>query len=170
MKKAAIIFSLMLMMLAPAFVFGQDMNRPKDMGNSDFDDFKNSSFDIYDESFKLKQNVDHINKEVTEYSGIINTVGIDKLKNHYKALTETHSAIQELSQNIGELDEQSADMVSNAKDVSPKMKSLTATKNTNNSVKALGVAKDNLNAVRSTVESDIKLIKDELSARGEPIE
>ena len=156
--------------LSPAFMNAQDVQRPKNMGNSDFDNFKNSSFDIKEESASLKKDVTQIDDEVKGYSGIINTIGVDKLRTNLAALRGSKESVSALNEKIGVLDEQGKTLLDNAKSVKPKMKSISATKNTNQSVKGLGLAKDDLKAVGGMLDADIKLITDELKSRGEPIE
>ena len=173
MKKSLVLLILLGIFIFPGVMNAQDkkdVERPKNIGVSDFDNFKNSSFDVKDESASLKENVTHIDNEIKNYSGVINTIGVQKLKENLKALQESQKAIRELSKEIGELDEQAKALLENAKNVKPKTKSISATKNTNKSTKGLGIAKDNLKVVTELLETDIKLITDELKARDEPIE
>lgn len=161
-------FFVLSIMLLPAVIQAQD--RPKNIGVSDIDTFKNNSFDIKDESATLKESVTTIDNEIKGYSGIMNTIGVDKLRNNLKALTEGKSSIKVLTEKIAGLNKDSKAVLETAKNVKPKFKSISATKNTNASVKGLGVAQDDLKTVGEILDTDIKLIKDELKARGEPIE
>lgn len=173
MKKSILFVMFTCIFFLPGIMLAQDkedVERPKDIGVSDFDNFKNTSFDIKDESATLKESVTHIDKEIKNYSGIINTIGVQKLKDDVKALYESQDAVKKLNEKIGKLDDQSKALLENAKNVSPKTKSLSATKNTDKSTKGLAIAKDDLKAVTNLLETDIKLINDELKARGEPIE
>ncbi len=170
MKKLITFIFIGALMIPMALVAQDDVQRPKNMGNSDFDNFKNSAFDIKDESQSLKEGVTQIDNEVKNYSGVINTIGVDKLKNNLAALKESKEAVKTLNERIGVLDDQGKSMLDNAKTVKPKMKSISATKNTNQSIKGLNIAKGNLKDVGSILDEDIKLITDELKARGEPIE
>jgi vacuolar-type H+-ATPase subunit I/STV1 len=156
--------------LIPLSMYAQDVQRPKNVGISEFDNFKNSSFDIKEESASLKADVKQIDDEVKGYSGVINTVGVDKLRTNLAALKGSKESVSKLNEKLGVLDEQGKTLVQKAKSVKPKMKSVGATKNTNSSVKGLNLAKDDLKAVGEMLDTDIKLITDELKARGEPIE
>ncbi len=168
MKKGYLLIALLLL---PMVMLAQnDVKRPKNIGNSDFDTFKNNSFDVKDESATLKENVTHIDKEIKTYSGIMNTIGVDKLKKNYKALKESQSAVKNLLAKLAELDEDGKRLAENAKNVKPKMKSISATNNTNKSLKGLKIAKTDLDEVKGLLETDIKLISEELKSRGEPIE
>ena len=147
-----------------------DVKRPKNVGISDFDNFKNTSFDVREESASLNENVGKIDSEIKNYSGVINTIGVAKLKEDLAALKESKDAVKILNDKIGDLDNDGKSLMENAKKVKPKMKSMSATKNTNQSIKGLGLAKKDLKSVSEMLETDIKLLSDELKARGEPIE
>lgn len=144
--------------------------RPQDIGVGDFDTFKNTSFDIVTASDNLKKDVNQVDKEVKSYSGVLNTVAPEKLKANLKALRGFSKETEVLKEKISELDNQGKELLTNAKNVTPKMKSLDATSNTKKSVKGLDFAKGNLNSINTLLQEDIKLLSDELKARGEPIE
>jgi vacuolar-type H+-ATPase subunit I/STV1 len=160
------------LIMFPVLTMAQDkeVKRPDNIGVSDYDSFKNTSFDIKDESTTLKDNVMVIDKEVKEYAGIINTIGVDKLRNNLKALKESSDAVKKLNVRIGELKEQGQTLVEGAKNVKPRTKSPKAASNTKKSIKGLDLAKGDLSSIAGLLEEDIKLITDELKARGEPIE
>ena len=67
MKKIFSLLTLLSILFATVILYAQeteDVERPKDIGVSDFDNFKNTSFDIKDESASLKESVIHIDKEI----------------------------------------------------------------------------------------------------------
>jgi hypothetical protein len=144
--------------------------RPSDVGVSDFDSFKNTSFDIVTASENLKKNVGQIDKEVKTYSGVMNTIAADKLRGNLTALRGLNKETETLKLKIGELDNQGKELLGNAKTVTPKMKSIEATSLTKKSVKGLDFAKGNINNITTLLQTDMKLLTDELKARGEPIE
>ena len=173
MKKSIIFLFLIGIFITPGVLNAQEkknVERPKNVGVSDFDSFKNSSFDIKDESATLKKNITHLDNEIKKYSGLINTIGVAKLKNDLKALRESSQAIKKLTEAIAKLDDQGKSMVENAKTIKPKTKSLGAVKNTNKSIKGLDFAKADLKSVTGLLENDLKVIIDELKKRGEPID
>lgn len=162
---------LILVFLCPVFVMAQDdIKRPKNVGISDFDNFKNSSFDVREESGSLNEDVTKLDGEIKNYSGVMNTIGVAKLKEDLAALKGSKDAVAKLNDKIGDLDNEGKTLVQNAKQVKPKLKSVSATKNTNKSIKGLGLAKNDLTSVSSLLETDIKLLSDELKTRGEIIE
>ncbi|SMD32373.1 hypothetical protein SAMN04488029_0718 [Reichenbachiella faecimaris] len=148
----------------------QDLAEPKDIGVSEYDNFKKSSFDIMKESATLKESATTVDNEVKTYSGAMNTIGIDKLKQNYKALKEGTEAVGTLSKELAELNGKSQDVLSNAKGIKPKMKSVGAVKNTNKSIQALDASKADLSATKELLSNNLKLIGDELKSRGEIIE
>ena len=166
-------FSLLLLALF-AFVavsYAQDKpKRPNDISVSEFDTFKNTSFDIVDASHNLKTNVTHMDSEIKNYSGIINTVTPDKLKKDFAAIKGSKKEAETLAEKISQLASTGKDMLTNARSVTPKLKSLDATSIVNKSIKGLDFAKTNVTDITSLLEGNIKLLSDELKKRGEPIE
>lgn len=164
------ILAFSLLIAAPLMAQDKTVSRPADIGESEFDEFKNSSFNVMEESTKLKENLTHVDKEIKEYSGVMSTVSTDKIKGHYKALTGIRSEAQAVNTNIAQLDDKGKDMVSNASKVTPKMKSIKATANTKKSVEGLEVAKSNMKSITEMLQEDTQLLATELKSRGEPIE
>lgn len=146
------------------------LSRPADIGESEFDSFKNSAFSVYEESTKLKRDLTHIDTEIKEYSGVMSTVSTEKIKGHYRALTGISKEVESVNANIAELDNKGKDMVTNASKVTPKMKSVKASSNTKKSMEGLDVSKNNLKSITDMLTADTKLLADELKSRGEPIE
>lgn len=161
-----------LVALFPVTVSAQEEapKRPENIGVSDFDSFKNNSFDILDESASLKKDATRIDGEVKNYAATMSSVTLDKLKTDYKALKGIAESSKALTTKIGDLDNQGKDMLANAKNVTPKLKSPQATKNTNSSIKGLDASKKNLDAVSTLVQNNTKLLAEELKKRGEVVE
>ncbi len=171
MKKLQFVLVLMsILFVFPLIAQEKTVSRPEDIGESEFDNFKNSSFNVMEESAKLKRDLTHIDNEIKSYGGVLSEVATDKLKGHYQALTGVKKEVEAVNSNIAELDDKGKDMVANASKVTPKMKSLKATANTKKSVEGLEVAKGNMAAIADMLKTDTQLIAEELKARGEPIE
>ena len=64
MKKLISVFILLGLFTSSLVVNAQD--RPKNIGVSDFDNFKNSSFDVQEESASLKEDVTQIDNEIKQ--------------------------------------------------------------------------------------------------------
>ncbi len=172
MKKYILTVFTLLALLFVQAVQAQDADktpkRPENMGVSDFDSFKNNSFDILDESTKLKTDATRIDGELK--GGVLAGVSVDKLKQDYKALKGISTSSQALTEKITQLNDQGKQMLENAKNVTPKLKAPQATTNTNKSIKGLEAARKNLDATGNLVQNNIKLVADELKSRGEVIE
>lgn len=171
MKKIfALIMTLGLFCATPLLAQDKAPSRPGDIGDGDFDNFKNSAFNVLDESSKLKRDLTHIDTEIKEYSGVMSTASTEKIKGHYQALTGIRKEVDGVNSNLAELDNKGKDMVANASNVTPKMKSIKATANTKKSVEGLDAAKGNMKSIAEMLQADTKLLADELKSRGEPIE
>ncbi len=124
-----------------------DMKRPANVGNSDFDSFKNSSFDVYFNSHKLDKNLKVVEGNLAKYAEDKDNIDFKSLKEDIKALKKTKDSAKELSADLKTLDDKSSTMVKNAKDFKPRTKAPKAIKNTDKSVKALNDAKKTLKIV-----------------------
>ena len=175
MKKSFVFYILLSVFVSLGILQAQDkekkeVKRPKNIGVADYDNFKNNSFDILDESNSLQENVTHIDNEIKGYSGLINTIGVEKIKKNLAALKDSKSAAETLLKKIGELAETGKELLTNVKSVTPKTKSLSASKNTKSSISVLDTSKANVKGLSELLVADIKLITDELKSRGEVIE
>jgi hypothetical protein len=172
MKKYFFSLLVLTVLAIPATLIAQGdaPKRPDNIGVSDFDSFKNNSFDIMDESSKLKTDATKIDTDVKGYAGGLAGVSVEKMKSDLKAIRGIGKSSKELSTRIGSLNEQSKQMLSSAKSVKPMTKSPQATNNTNKSIKGLDASKKNLEGVSALVETNTKLLTDELKKRGETVE
>lgn len=174
MKKYCYSLLILAAIVLPGLVLGQDAEktpkRPENIGVSDFDSFKNNSFDILDESTNLKTDATRIDTDVKSYSAGLASVSVEKLKADYKALRDIGKSSKELTARIGTLDDQGKQLLESAKSVKPMTKSPAATNNTNKSVKGLDTSKKNLEVVASLVQTNTALLADELKKRGEAVE
>jgi len=133
-----------------------DIERPKNIGNSDFDGFKNSSFDIYYNAHKLDKNLKTIEGNLVKYAEDKDNIDFESLRKDIKALKNTKESVKELSADLKSLDDKSKSMVKNAKNVKPRTKTPKAVKNTDKSVKVLNDAKTTLKTVS---DNQVTLIK-----------
>ncbi|MEN8121470.1 MAG: hypothetical protein ABFS35_14050 [Bacteroidota bacterium] len=133
-----------------------EMKRPANIGNSDFDSFKNSSFDIYFNAHKMDQNLKKIEENLAKYAEDKENIDMNSLTEDIKALKKTKESTKELTTDLKALDDKSQSMVKNAKNIKPKTKAPKAVKNTNKSVDALKDAKKTLKEVS---ENQVALLK-----------
>jgi len=169
-KTSLIILSLSFLLFFSTNLMAQsldsygDMKRPANIGNSDFDNFKNSSFDIYYNSHKLDQNLKKIEGNLVKYAEDKSNIDFNSLREDIKALDATEKSVKELSADLKTLDDKSKDMVKNAKNIKPRSKAPKAVKNTNKAVKALNDAKTTL---KSVSENQVDLLKKAKELLGE---
>jgi hypothetical protein len=165
---------ILLLLVCPVFaglLNAQDPpKRPSNIDVSDFDTFKNNSFDILDQSTKANGDIKTLDKEIKDYAGVISTLKVDKLKKDYQAISELNRFRKTLVEKIGKLDEQGKEVLNSAKSFTPKMKSMSAVSNTNKSIKSLDHSKTNLSSVASLLKEDADLLGKELKSRGETVE
>lgn len=133
-----------------------DMKRPSNIGNSDFDGFKNSSFDIYYNSHKLDKNLQVIEGNLAKYAEDKANIDFESLRADITSLNKTKESVKELSTKLKALDDKSKSMVENAKKLKPRTKAPKAIKNTDKSVKALNDAK---NTLKTVGDNQVTLLK-----------
>ncbi len=124
-----------------------DMKRPANIGVSDFDNFKNSCFDIYFNSHKLDKELKDIETNLTKYAADKSNIDFNSLREDIKSLKAINESTKELTAELKALDDKSETMAKNAKNIKPKTKAPKAVKNTNSSIKALNDAKSTLKSV-----------------------
>ncbi len=148
----------------------QPPKRPDNIGISDFDSFKNNAFDILDESIRLMTDASRIEQEIKNAGSVLTHLSVDKIRQDIRALRGIRQSSENLSQKIAQLDEEGKTLLSNAKNVNPRLKAPAATSNTNRSLQGLDHARKNLQATADLVENNTKKLIDELKSRGEEIE
>jgi len=150
--------------------YAQDVQKPKNINISEFDDFKNASFGVQEDSGTLLESITTVESEIQNYSGVMNTMGIEKLRNNYKALKDGVTSSADLSKRLTELTGQSSALMKKAKSAKPMTKRPAAAKNTQQSMKALDVGKGNLTQIQEKLSTNIGLLATEMTSRGELIE
>jgi hypothetical protein len=149
-KKAYLILLSMMCLLYFGQAFAQtddkygDLKRPDNIGDSDFDNFKNSAFDIYFNVGKLDENLKKVESNLVEYQKDKSNINFTSLKSDIKSLNEINDALAKLQTETAALKSKSETMVKEAKNISPKTKAPKAIGNTNKSVTALDQANDRL--------------------------
>ncbi|HYG53580.1 MAG TPA: hypothetical protein VD905_21980 [Flavobacteriales bacterium] len=120
------------------------VTRPADIGDASLDGFKNSSFDNYGASARMSNDLDAATVELSRLEKIDpkdrKKEEVDAFKTRLKMAG--NEALKQQKETT-ELLASSKGMTESAKNLSPKTKIIKATKNTNESVKALNNAKVN---------------------------
>jgi len=121
-----------------------DLERPDNVGNGDFDNFKNSAFDVYFNVGKLDENLKKVETNLVEYKKDKSSMNIASLKSDITSLNEIGESLIKLQTETTSLKDKSEKMVKDAKSFTPKLKAPKAISNTNKSVTALDKANDRL--------------------------
>jgi hypothetical protein len=119
-----------------------DLERPENIGDSEFDNFKNSCFDIYFNVGKLDENLKKVETNLVAYQKDKSNIDFTSLKSDIKALNEINESLTKLQSETTSLKGKSEQMVKNAKNFTPKLKAPKAVSNTNKSVTALDKANE----------------------------
>lgn len=143
-----------------------DLERPANVGDSDFDNFKNSSFDVYYNVGKLDVNLKKVETNLISYKENPDNIDFNSLRSDIKALNEINAALPKLQSEITSLKGKSEAMVKGAKDFKPKLKAPKAIKNTNQSVTALDKANDRMKTLVEDQKAALMTAK-ELLGEGE---
>jgi hypothetical protein len=171
--KTSILFLCILALTSTVFAQTdkkeKPLKKPNDIGVADFDSFKNTSFDILTNADRLKADTKRIDDAVRQYPTMTG-LSVERIKGDYNAVKRLKVETTELTNKIPELDNQGKQLVENAKNVTPKLKSIDAVGNTKDSIKALDKAKVSLNDTATLLDTNLKIITDELKARGEKLD
>jgi hypothetical protein len=116
------------------------LERPDNVGNADFDNFKNSCFDVYFNVGKLDENLKSVETNLVAYQKDKSNINFTSLKTDIKSLNDINASITKLQGEAATLKDKSQSMVEGAKNFTPKLKAPKAIKNTNKSVDALDQA------------------------------
>jgi len=133
-----------------------DLERPANVGNSDFDNFKNSSFDVYYNVGKLDVNLKKVETNLMSYKENKDNLDVASVKADIKSLKEIGEAMPKLQSEITSLKGKSDAMVKGAKDFKPKLKAPKAIKNTNESVTALDKANERMKTLVDDQKAALK--------------
>ncbi|MCK5538033.1 MAG: hypothetical protein KAI79_14505, partial [Bacteroidales bacterium] len=173
-KKIIVIMAITLPLLSVVEMQAQKkpkpLVKPKDIGLSEFDAFKNNSFTIYSKTKRIEADAKLLDKDIKAYSADLEKVSIEKLKKDYKAVKSLQKQIPTLDDKIEKVYPQSEALLKKAKNVTPKQKSLGAVGNTNKSVKALNESKQNMKDITALLKEDNQILLNALKDRGEEVE
>lgn len=137
------LLTLLVALVIPFMAFmGDDeqLKRPKNMGDSNIDNYVNESFDIYDGTMSTEKNLAEIDSNVTKIEKNGNKIKQDA--EILKKLNSVQSEVRGREKKIKDLDNRAAAVMEGAKNFSPKLKAPQAIKNVNNANKALKISQD----------------------------
>lgn len=159
MKKLTL--TLLAALFIPLFAFiGDDetLKRPKNMGDSNIDNYVNESFDIYEGTMDTEKNLVAIDSGLTKIEKEGNKIKQDA--EILKKLYSVQSEVRGRETKIKNLDNRAAAVMEGAKNFSPKLKAPQAIKNVNNANKALKISQDKTpGQVKKTEELSVRADK-----------
>jgi hypothetical protein len=154
---------LFLLFFTVVFVFGQTtkeeakkLARPADCGVSQYDDFKNSSFNLLSELLKTDTNYEKIKVDISGYVEGEKEVTIDGVKGDISRLKSLKGSLESMDERVASLTTDGNDLLENATKVKPVTKVKAATDNTKESLKAVDLSKKMIDEISGQVEEDIK--------------
>jgi len=156
MKKALLPTHLLAAFFTIVFVFSltltangqtareeaKKLQRPKDSGISDYDAFKNASFNLLGEVKKTDLNYEKVKTDIDGYLTGGKEATVDGAKSDINRMKALLKSIQNMDDRVKKLIAEGNDLMQNAKDVKPITKAKAASSNTKKSLKAVDVSKD----------------------------
>ena len=173
----SLLFLLPLMMFLAAPVLSQStkeeakkLQRPKDSGIKDYDEFKNSSFNLLQELLRTDENYEKIKVDVDGYASGKRDAIVSNLKGDYGRLKQLQKSTKVMDDRVKSLSSEGEELLKNASKVKPVTKVKAATSNTKKSIQAVDHSKTMMTEISSNVTTDMKTISDKLAEMGEKID
>jgi len=136
------------------------LERPKDCGVTDYDSFKNASFNLLGEVKKTDLNYEKVKTDIDGYLTGGKEATVDGVKADIKRMKAILKSMQAMDDRVLKLTTEGSDLLQNAKEVKPVTKVKAATSNTKTSIKAIDVSKDLMKEMTGTITGDLdKLVK-----------
>ena len=161
MKK--LILTLFAIFLASsAFLMAQTLQekarkllKPTDIGVTEYDAFKNSSFSLKDEVLKTDKNYDQVSKDLIRYANGSKKLTLNNVNSDIKKVKNMKGSIKSLSDKASTLAESGKKLSTGVAGVKPASKIASATTNTNSSVKAVELSREILKGLSKKVDGDM---------------
>jgi len=138
----------------------QKLKRPGDCGVSQYDDFKNSSFNLLSELLKTDTNYEQIKGDISGYVEGEKEVTVDGVKGDITRLKKLKGSLESMDERVATLATDGNDLLQNATKVKPVTKVKAATDNTKDSMQAVDLSKKMIDEMSGQVEEDIKSLTD----------
>lgn len=173
----SLLFLLPLLMFIALPVLSQStseeakkLQRPKDSGIKDYDEFKNSSFNLLQELLRMDENYATIKADVDGYASGRRDVNINNVKGDYGRLKQLKKSTQVMDDRVKSLSSEGEELLKNASKVKPVTKVKAATSNTKKSIKAVDYSKTMMSEITEQVTTDMETLSEKLSELGEEID
>ncbi len=171
------LFLLPLLMFLAAPVLSQStseearkLQRPKDSGVQDYDDFKNSSFNLLQELLKTDENYSKIKADINGYAEGSRETTVDNVKTDYGRLKKLKKSTEVMDDRVKSLSSEGEELLKNASQVKPVTKVKAVTDNTKKSMKAVDYSKSMMNEITAEVTTDMETLSGKLAEMGEKVD
>lgn len=166
-KNFALLAVAFLLSITSFNLLAQDnLKRPKNIGDPEYDNFKNSSFNIYFNLKKYRKSIDSLDTNISSYMEDSENVSLKTLKEDKKSAQNLVKSVKKLKTEFQRLDDRAKTLAKNAKSIAPKTKSVKAVKNTNKSIKALNESKKMLSEELELLEGQITKLTELITEKG----
>ena len=175
LKNTLFLIPLLVFLAAP--VLGQStaeeakkLQRPKDSGITDYDEFKNSSFNLLQELLKTDDNYAKIKTDINGYDEGTRDVTVANVKGDYGRLKKLKKSTEVMDDKVKSLSSEGEELLKNASRVKPVTKVKAATSNTKKSIQAVDYSKSMMSEITTQVTEDMEGLSEKLAGLGEEIE
>jgi len=175
LKNLLLLLPLLMFLAAPALSQNtseeaKKLQRPKDSGVKDYDDFKNSSFNLLQELLSTDKNYATIKADVDGYASGKRDVTVTNVKGDYGRLKKLKKSTGLMDDRVKSLSSEGEELLKNASKVKPVTKVKAVTGNTKKSIQAVDHSKTMMKEISSQVTTDMKTLSDKLAELGEKID
>jgi prefoldin subunit 5 len=172
-----ILFLLPALILIASPVFSQStseearkLQRPKDSGVKDYDEFKNSSFNLLQELLKADDNYAKIKADINGYAEGSREATVNNIRMDYGRLKKLKKSTEVMDDRVKSLSSEGEELLQNASKVKPVTKVKAATSNTKKSIKAVDYSKSMMSEITAEVTTDMETLSEKLAEMGEVVE
>jgi len=166
----SLISLLVILILSAAIAVGQttseeakELQKPKDCGISQYDDFKNSSFGLLSELLKTDTNYEGLKMDIAGYKSGDKEITLDAVKGDISKFKKLKSSLESMDERVVALSDDGKGLLEDAKNVKPVTKMKAATNNTKKSIKAVDLSKAMIGELTSQVSSDLEYLTEQLT-------
>ena len=146
------------------------LQRPKDSGVKDYDEFKNSSFNLLQELIKTDNNYSQIKTDLNGYDDGSREISVTNVKTDYTRLKKLKKSTDVMDDRVKSLSSEGEELLKNASNVKPVTKVKAVTSNTKKSVQAVDYSKSMMGEITTQVSTDMENLSVKLAELGEEVE
>ena len=173
LRNVIFLLPCILLIMTPVMSFSQSTKedakkhqRPKDSGIKEYDEFKNSSFNLLQELLKTDVNYETIKTDIAGYESGEREITIDNVKGDINRLKRLKKSTEVMDDRVKSLSAEGESLLKNAKDVKPVTKVKAATSNTKKSIQAVDYSKTMMTEITGQVVTDIETLSVKLEELG----